>query len=58
MREVIRRLEFEAFEEEESTIERFVNFYNNERLHTGIGYVTPGEMNLKCMEYRQKPEIL
>ena len=43
LREVMRRFEFEAFEEGESTIERFVNFYNNERLNTGIGYVTPGD---------------
>ena len=53
-REVIRRFEFETFEETDSTIKRFVDFYNNERLHTGIGYVTPREMNLKCMEERQK----
>ncbi|QRF76486.1 putative transposase OrfB [Thermoplasmatales archaeon] len=53
-REVIRRFEFEAFEEADSTIERFVDFYNNERLHTGIGYITPREMNLKCVEERQK----
>ena len=53
-REVIRRFEFDTFEESDSTINRFVDFYNNERLHTGIGYVTPREMNLKCMEERQK----
>ena len=51
---VIRRFEFESFEEAESTVERFVDFYNNERLHTAIGYIIPGEMNKKCMEEIQK----
>ena len=53
-REVIRRFEFESFEEAQSTIDRFVDFYNNERLHTAIGYITPREMNKKCMEKIQK----
>ena len=53
-REVIRRFEFESFEEAKSTIDRFVDLYNNERLHTGIGYITPREMNKKCMEKIQK----
>ena len=51
---VIRRFEFESFEEAESTIDRFVGFYNNEGLHSTIGYITPGEMNKKCMERIQK----
>jgi putative transposase len=53
-REVIRRFEFESFEEAESTISRYVDFYNNGRLHSGIGYITPREMNKKCMERIQK----
>ena len=53
-REVIRRFEFESFEEAQSTVGRFVDFYNNERLHTAIGYITPREMNKKCMEESQK----
>jgi putative transposase len=40
-REIIRRFEFESFEDAESTISRYVDFYNNERLHSGIGYITP-----------------
>ncbi|OWP56912.1 MAG: hypothetical protein B2I17_03410 [Thermoplasmatales archaeon B_DKE] len=48
--EIIRRFELDIFEEADATKERFVDFYNNKRSHTGIGYVTPGEMNLKCME--------
>ena len=53
-REVIRRFEFESFEEGESTIGRFIEFYNSERLHSAIGYITPREMNKKCMEENQK----
>ena len=53
-REVIRKLEFESFEEAESTIRRYVDFYNNERLHSAIGYITPREMNKRCMEKIQK----
>jgi len=53
-REVIRGFEFESFEEAESTISRYVDFYNNGRLHSGIGYITTREMNKKCMERIQK----
>ena len=37
-----------------STIKRYMDFYNNERLHSAIGYITPEEMNIKCMEMKQK----
>ena len=53
-REVIRRLEFESFEEAKSAFGRYVDFYNNERLHSAIGYITPWEMNRKCMEKIQE----
>jgi len=53
-REVIRRFEFESFEEAETKINRCVDFYNNEMLHSGIGYITPREMNKKCMERIQE----
>jgi hypothetical protein len=29
--------------EVESLIDRFIDFYNNERLHQGVRYVTPAE---------------
>ena len=35
-----------------------MDFYNNERLHTAIGYITPTEMNKKCMEEFQKARNL
>ena len=52
--EVIIRFEFESFEESKSTIGRYVDFYNNERLHSTIGYITPCGMNRKCMEKIQE----
>ena len=53
-REVIRRFEFDNIEEARNTIKRYMDFYNNERLHSAIGYITPKEMNIKCMEMKQK----
>ena len=53
-REVIRRFEFDTFVETKDTIKRYIDFYNNERLHSAIGYITPVEMNIKCMEMKQK----
>ena len=43
-KEVIRRFEFSSFEDAMGTIERFIAFYNNERLHSAIDYKAPGEM--------------
>ena len=44
-REVIRRCEHESFGEMKSTVRRFVDFYNNVRLHTAIKYIKSREMN-------------
>ena len=43
-KEVIRRFEFSSFEDAESTIDRFIAFYNNERLHSAIDYKAPREV--------------
>ena len=53
-REVIIRFEFESFDEPRCTIARFVEFYNNERLHSALRYITPGKMNKKFIEKIQK----
>ncbi|WP_084795492.1 integrase core domain-containing protein [Acidiplasma aeolicum] len=53
-REVIRRFEFDNIDEARNTIKRYIDFYNNERLHSAIGYITPKEMNIKCMGMKQK----
>ena len=41
-REVIKGFELESFGIAEATINRFVEFYNNERIHSTIWYRTPG----------------
>jgi transposase InsO family protein len=38
---ICRSYDFESFEEAEMTINRFMNFYNQERLHGGIGNKAP-----------------
>ena len=43
-KEVIRRFEFSSFEDAENTISRFIEFYNNERLHSAIDYKAPREV--------------
>ncbi len=47
--EVVRRFEFDDFNEALDTIKRFIRFYNEERLHSGIGYRTPKEVYESCM---------
>ena len=43
-KEVIRRFKFSTFEDAENTIFRFIEFYNNERLHSAIDYKAPREV--------------
>ena len=43
-KEVIRRFEFSSLENAETTIYRFIEFYNNERLHSAIDYKAPREV--------------
>jgi len=39
--EVVKRFEFESYYEAKLTIEAYVGFYNNRRLHSGIDFKTP-----------------
>jgi transposase InsO family protein len=39
--EVERAYEFDTFEELEDTIKRYIRFYNSERIHSSLGYVSP-----------------
>jgi transposase InsO family protein len=41
---VIRRFEFSSFKYDESTIERFIAFYNNKRPHSAIVYKASREV--------------
>lgn len=40
-RSISRRYEFIDIEEAKQTIQRFVNFYCTERIHSGVGYTSP-----------------
>ena len=57
-REVIRRFEFSSFEDAKSTVERFIGFYNRDRLHSAIGYMTPREVYVKWKEENTGRQVL
>jgi putative transposase len=57
-RAVIRRFEFESFQEAESTIERFADFYNYVRLHSAMEKAASREMNRNSWGGFRKLEIL
>ena len=40
-KEVVRRFEFSSVKDADDTISRFIEFYNNERLPSAIGYKAP-----------------
>lgn len=42
-RAVCDRISFDSLEHAQEVMERFHQFYNFERLHSGIGYLTPAE---------------
>lgn len=42
-RAVCDRISFDSLEHAQDTFERFRNFYNFDRLHSGVGFATPGE---------------
>jgi putative transposase len=49
--EVVKRFEFESYYEARLTIETYVDFYNNRRLHGGIDFKTPEQ---KWNDYQEK----
>ena len=53
-RELIRRFEFDSLEDAKNIIDRYMMFYNEERIHSAIGYMTPREMYEKWMEKSQE----
>ena len=38
---ICQQYEFESLEELQETMNRFVSFYNYERIHSGVGYIAP-----------------
>jgi len=53
-REVFRRFEIEDFEEMRKLVLEYVEFYNTERIHAGIGYKTPREVYLNYIRSAQE----
>ena len=42
--EWLYRFKFSSFEQLHSSIDDYINWYNKERLHSSLGYLTPLEM--------------
>jgi len=55
-REVFRRFEIGDFEQMRRLVSEYVEFYNTERIHGGIGYKTPRERYLEYVS--SQPEVL
>ena len=53
-REVFGRIEVEDFEHMKEVVSEYVEFYNTERIHGGIGYKTPREKYLEYFHSRQE----
>ena len=53
-RVLIRRFEFDSLEDAKNIIDRYMMFYNEERIHSAVGYMTPREMYERSMEKSQE----
>lgn len=53
-KEVVDRFEFAGYYEAKQTIEAYVEFYNNRRIHSGINYKTP---SLKWDEFYKSKSV-
>lgn len=52
-RELVRKNEFETFSELKSTLIRYYHFYNEERIHSRIGYQSPSQYLNSFLERSQ-----
>jgi putative transposase len=52
-REVFQRFEIEDFEGMRKLVSEYIEFYNNERVHGGIGYKTPRERYLEFVSSQE-----
>ncbi len=55
--EVAMAYEFETFEELEATLERYFRFYNSERIHSSLGYMSPDAFLRKYFEQELAEEL-
>ena len=58
--ELIRKSSFLSLEDLQIQLDQYMNIYNNERLHSSIGYITPKDMLLGRREqfFRERKEKL
>ncbi len=58
--ELIRKSSFLSLEDLKRQLDRYMNIYNSERLHSAIGYITPKDMLLGRREqiFRERKEKL
>ncbi len=52
--ERLYRLKFTSYTQLYKAIEDYINWYNTERLHSSLDYLTPLEMELKLKGYINK----
>jgi len=51
---ICQQYEFESLNEIQETLNRFVSFYNFERIHSGVGYISPYHFLLANMDIDMK----
>ena len=52
--EWLYRFKFTSFEQLYDSIEDYINLYNNKRLHSSLGYLSPLEMEVKLRGFMNK----
>ena len=52
--EWLYRFKFTSFEQLSDSIEDYINWYNNKRLHASLGYLSPLEMEVKLRGFMNK----
>ena len=52
--EWLYRFKFTSFEQLSDSIEDYINWYNNKRLHSSLGYLSPLEMEVKLRGFMNK----
>ena len=49
--EWLNRFKFTSYQQLYTSIENYITWYNNERLHSSLGYLTPLEMEVKLRDF-------
>ena len=49
--EWLNRFKYTSYQQLYTSIENYITWYNNERLHSSLGYLTPLEMQVKLRDF-------